>query len=232
MYRDLLLNQIPSNKTKHNALLQVNDEYHMLKDLQEKEGLAVEYVYRTPWKALLEEKAMKKYALQLEIALLTMLLVLSSSGAIEKGSSMDKLITVSVTGRKGVLTRKVTLSLLLATLVMLCSLKNLPYLWRIWPLLACGQLFCQEHLPDGNHARGIIAFDTLAFLSDNTFCDLGSLFHLGKDWKQDCRAANRNRSVLNTHVGIYTGLAVNVNVDIVSEKVGRERSSNHCRWRD
>ena len=90
----------------------------MLKDLQEKEGLAVEYVYRTPWKALLEEKAMKKYALQLEIALLTMLLILSSSGAIEKGSSMDKLITVSVTGRKGVLTRKVTLSLLLATLVL------------------------------------------------------------------------------------------------------------------
>lgn len=121
MRKDFLLNQVPYNTAKYNALQQVTYEYDLLKDLHETKGLDVNYTYRTPWKHLLGDDALKAYALRLEVAFLVMLLLLSSCGAIEKGAFMDKLITVSVTGKKGILSRKLTLYFILATLVMLCS---------------------------------------------------------------------------------------------------------------
>lgn len=121
MKQAFLLDQIPFNQTQFNALNNVTYQYETLKDLQDNEGLDVEYVYRTPWEKLLGSDAQKGYALRLEIAFLFLLLILSSSGAIEKTASMDKLIAISVVGKRGIAFRKLTLYIILATLIMLCS---------------------------------------------------------------------------------------------------------------
>lgn len=121
MKQAFLLDQISFNRTQFNALNNVICQYETLKDLQDNEGLDIEYVYRTPWEKLLGSDAQTGYALRLEIAFLFLLLILSSSGAIEKTASMDKLIAVSVVGKRGIAFRKLALYLILATFIMLCA---------------------------------------------------------------------------------------------------------------
>lgn len=129
MKQAFLIDQIPFNQSQFNALGNVTTQYEMLKSLHDNDGLEVEYIYLSPWEKLLGTDAQKSYALKLEIAFVFLLFILSSSGAIEKNASMDKLIAVSVAGKKGIAIRKLTLYLLLATVIALCAF--LPELFKI-----------------------------------------------------------------------------------------------------
>lgn len=168
MKQAFLLDQIQFNQTQFNALNNVTYQYKTLQTLQIGEGLEVEYIYRTPWERLLDSNAQKGYALRLEIAFLFLLLILSSSGAIEKTASMDKLIAVSVVGKKGISFRKLTLYIILATVIMLCSF--LPESLKIIQVYGiegfdspAASYFLQEVFPPGITLGGCLILEYVLF---------------------------------------------------------------------
>lgn len=111
-----ILRELPAEEVssaRENALNQVREQYLRMDELK-RQGMPAQYVYLTPWQYLLGRGLSLQDTLNLGLCFLAMILLASSCGAMEKRKEMYDLLSLTVTGRKGIYRRKALWMLLAA----------------------------------------------------------------------------------------------------------------------
>ncbi|MPW24525.1 hypothetical protein GC105_01795 [Alkalibaculum sp. M08DMB] len=105
-YLTYRLSALEINGFEERAFERAQNQYFQLSTLQQK-NIPVAYVYQTGWNQLFDQEGNRLDFIDYGKTFFVLILCLSSYGAIEKMTDMNKIIAVSSKGRKGVTRRKV-----------------------------------------------------------------------------------------------------------------------------
>lgn len=110
------------------------EQYFNLCNLKEKRH-NVEYIYITPWKLLFDPEKLTNNLILYAIAFCVLILILSPMGSIENSTGMEKIIQISVVGKKGIWKRKIAISIILSIIVSAITfLPNMIKVIRVYGL--------------------------------------------------------------------------------------------------
>ncbi len=116
--REYYLEKLEGDSRRENAFQRVKKQYEELK-LCQKEGIDVEYIYRTPWELLFGKEGTVRALVYMSEIFFALILLISPCGAMEK-EGMELLIKTTAIGQKTVLQHKKYICVGTAAILGIC----------------------------------------------------------------------------------------------------------------